>query len=230
MAIVNTSKPTTSLTNSSKISIGETWGSITTTWASETRTWGAVSQLFTNTSRSSSSLIDSNVQSPGGTYLALTQADLTVGMSFTSGNIAQALASVNVYLKKSDTPTGSVRAVLKAHSGVYGTSSVPTGSALATSDAIPVSSLTTSFVLSELLFSGGQQYHLDANTHYCIEFTTDGTTEDNEVHLSLYDNGLSSHSGNTFYSIAGVYHLNSDIDAIFSIYGLPVMTNTSKPV
>jgi len=44
----NISKPTTSLGNSAKVSIGETWGTITTTWATETRTWQAVSQLFTN--------------------------------------------------------------------------------------------------------------------------------------------------------------------------------------
>ena len=51
MAITNVSKPTTSFSNSSKVSIGETWATITTTWAAETRTWLAVSQLFTNTSR-----------------------------------------------------------------------------------------------------------------------------------------------------------------------------------
>lgn len=53
MAITNQSKPTTSLTNSSKVSIGETWATISTTWATETRTWLAVSQLFTNQLRSS---------------------------------------------------------------------------------------------------------------------------------------------------------------------------------
>lgn len=49
--MINTSKPTTSIGNSSKISIGETWGSILTTWASETRTWLAVSQLISNVSK-----------------------------------------------------------------------------------------------------------------------------------------------------------------------------------
>lgn len=49
MSLTNTSKPTTSLTNAAKVSIGETWGSIQSTWASETRTWLEVSQLITNT-------------------------------------------------------------------------------------------------------------------------------------------------------------------------------------
>ena len=38
------------MTNISKVSVGETWGTIETTWAAETRTWLAVSQLFTNIS------------------------------------------------------------------------------------------------------------------------------------------------------------------------------------
>ncbi len=56
--MINTSKPTTVFANSAKVSIGETWASITTTWASEVRTWLAVSQLFSNTSRTSSSIIN----------------------------------------------------------------------------------------------------------------------------------------------------------------------------
>ena len=36
------------MTNSSKVSQGETWGSIATTWVAETRSWIAVSQLITN--------------------------------------------------------------------------------------------------------------------------------------------------------------------------------------
>jgi hypothetical protein len=48
MAIVNQSKPTTSLTNTSRISIGETWSSIPTTWATETRTWAMLVSLITN--------------------------------------------------------------------------------------------------------------------------------------------------------------------------------------
>ncbi len=44
----NQSKPTTSISNNSKISIGETWATITSTWATELRSWLAVSQLLTN--------------------------------------------------------------------------------------------------------------------------------------------------------------------------------------
>lgn len=53
MPITNQSKPTTSITNTSKVSIGETWATIDTTWATEVRTWLAVSQLITNSAMSS---------------------------------------------------------------------------------------------------------------------------------------------------------------------------------
>lgn len=49
--MINQDKPTTTLANADKVSIGETWASIVTTWATETRTWLAVSQLFTNSAR-----------------------------------------------------------------------------------------------------------------------------------------------------------------------------------
>lgn len=51
MAINNTAKPSTTLSNAPKVSIGETWATITTTWATETRTWLAISQLIGNTDR-----------------------------------------------------------------------------------------------------------------------------------------------------------------------------------
>lgn len=38
------------MTNVTKASIGETWGTISTTWASETQTWQEASQLISNIS------------------------------------------------------------------------------------------------------------------------------------------------------------------------------------
>jgi hypothetical protein len=64
MALVNDSKPVTVLANTSKVSIGETWATITTTWATETRTWLAVSQLFTNISVGATGYLWSNRRLP----------------------------------------------------------------------------------------------------------------------------------------------------------------------
>lgn len=51
MSITNIPKPTTSLTNSTRIGFGETWASITTTWATETRNWLDTASLLTNTTK-----------------------------------------------------------------------------------------------------------------------------------------------------------------------------------
>ena len=60
-----------------------------------------------------------------------------VGQSFTGNGLI--LNSAEFYLKKKGSPTGNAVVKIYAHSGTYGTSSVPTGSALATSDNFDVS-------------------------------------------------------------------------------------------
>jgi len=51
MALTNVSKPNTSLTNTTKINIGETWASNPYTWALETRTWADMASVISNTTR-----------------------------------------------------------------------------------------------------------------------------------------------------------------------------------
>jgi hypothetical protein len=62
MSIVNVSKPTTTLTNSTKINIGETWGTDLNTWAAESRTWADTISVIDNISRVSSSF--TNIAKP----------------------------------------------------------------------------------------------------------------------------------------------------------------------
>lgn len=60
--MINTSKPTTSLTNIARVSFAETWATITTSWASETRTWADTGSLIDNTSKPSNSI--TNIAKP----------------------------------------------------------------------------------------------------------------------------------------------------------------------
>lgn len=62
MSITNTSKPTTSFTNTTKVSFAELWSTITTTWASETRTWAETVSLVDNTTKVTTSI--TNVAKP----------------------------------------------------------------------------------------------------------------------------------------------------------------------
>jgi hypothetical protein len=47
--MINLDKPTTSFINSTKVSDGEIWATVSTTWLSETRTWGGIAHFITNT-------------------------------------------------------------------------------------------------------------------------------------------------------------------------------------
>lgn len=60
MSITNVDKPTSSVTNTTKINIGETWGSITTSWATETRQWSQFASLLTNNARQSSTIVNTS--------------------------------------------------------------------------------------------------------------------------------------------------------------------------
>lgn len=55
--MINQDKPTPSVSNSTKVSSGETWGSITTTWGTETRTWGSIGRLIVNDTYDKTGLI-----------------------------------------------------------------------------------------------------------------------------------------------------------------------------
>ena len=54
--IIGALNATGGLTNTSKVSVGETWGTASATWGAETRTWLAASQLFTNPSKPTTTL------------------------------------------------------------------------------------------------------------------------------------------------------------------------------
>ena len=62
MALTNTAKPTTSLTNTTKVINSEKWATIVTTWASEVRTWAEMISTWDNESKPSTTF--TNVSKP----------------------------------------------------------------------------------------------------------------------------------------------------------------------
>ena len=122
----------------------------------------------------------------GGWYIKRAQ-------SFTAkaGN----LSSCKFYLKKAGSPTGNAVAILYAHSGTYGASSVPTGAALATSNNFGVSTLTTSNQLIEFTFTGAQQYAMINGTYYCITCEYSGGDSSNLIYVAS-DVSSPTHGGN----------------------------------
>ena len=111
--------------------------------------------------------------------------------------VADTLNGCKFYLFKSGTPTGNIHAALYAVTGTYGSDAALTGSALATSDAFDVSTLTGSPQLISFSFSG---YSLAANTNYAIVVDTTGSTSNssNCINIGVGGNGY-GYSGNVTY-------------------------------
>lgn len=143
-----------------------------------------------------------------------------VGQSFTSDN-TQKLTSCKFYLKKIGSPTGNAVAKLYAHSGTYGTNSIPTGAALATSDNFDVSTLTTSYQLVEFTVTGSEQYEMQSSTKYCIAFqnpTTGTINWDNRILIGV-DNSSPTHDGNSFMYDGSGWADWVSFDTCFYVYG-----------
>lgn len=90
------------------------------------------------------------------------------------------IAAARFYIKKAGSPTGNVVAKVYATSG-----GVPDGAALATSDNVDVSTLSTSYGYVNFTFSGGNQISLTRGTTYAVVVSYTGGDDFNRVDLSL---------------------------------------------
>lgn len=142
--------------------------------------------------------------------------------SFDPSTTSYSVTSCKFYLSKTLSPTGNAVAKLYAHSGTYGTSSLPTGSALATSNTLDVSTLTTSFVLYELTFA--TPYTISASTYYEIAIEYSGGDASNLVSVAT-DNSAPTHGGNEAYLDAGAWTAQAR-DTCFYVYGTEVVAGT----
>ena len=143
----------------------------------------------------------------------------STGQSFTADETID-IGSAKFYMKKTGSPTGMGHAVLYAHSGTYGTSSEPTGGALATSDDFDVEDLTGDLALHTFTFTGGEQYELQATTKYCIVFEnpSSGITTSDAPQIG-YHSGGPSHDGNYMAYKNNDYVSYSTVDTCFYVYG-----------
>lgn len=132
-------------------------------WNRDTYT---INQLYERTKYLSRRGTEEDSNADTGTDYALNNVNAYQAQSFANGVQAHRLVRAFLRLKKTASPTGSAYVELYAHSGTYGTSSVPTGSPLATSKAIDVSKLTTSYQTIEFGFD--TQYEMVASTNYVL--------------------------------------------------------------
>ena len=142
------------------------------------------------------------------------------GQSFTATQTVN-VTNVSFYLRKSGAPVpiGQSHAVIYAHSGVYGVSSVPTGAALATSEPYDISALTTSYQVIQFNFTNPVE--LQAYTYYtvCFQAPTVGTLNPGNYVLVGSDN-TPGHSGNSFTYLNSAYSAVAAQDTIFYVNGI----------
>jgi len=136
------------------------------------------------------------------------------------------LYSCKFYLKVGAGSPGNLIARLYAHSGTFGTSSLPTGSALDSSGTIAASGIGGSFALVE--FTGFSGYMLVDGTKYCIALEAyDGTWDSsNCVHIGA-DTPSPTHGGNAFNYKNSAWVTAPTTDLIFYVYNENVTVTPS---
>lgn len=175
---------------------------------------------------SADTTIDAVTASGGSTYQLASDFYQGAGQAFTG--VGCTLTKAKFYLKKTGSPIGNAVAKIYAVTGNYGTTAKPTGTALATSDAFNVTTLTGSYVLTTFTFTGGQQITLVAGTKYVVtvEYSTSATaTGTVDVQDAL------SHDGNSSYLLSGtwsLYGLVPEVDIGFAVVGTIAAPLVSK--
>ena len=144
------------------------------------------------------------------------------GKSFTSQG--GTLDSVKFLLSKEGSPTGNAVAKVYAHTGTYGTSSLPTGVALATSDNFDVSTLTTGTTLKTFTFSGANRITLVNETKYVVVLAYSGGDISNKVRMWREDVILGHGGNDVYYYVATGWDYVLSVETIFYLY---TMTGTS---
>lgn len=116
------------------------------------------------------------------------------------------------------TPTGNMTAEIYAHSGSYGTTSVPTGGALATSKGVPCSKLTGSYQTFNFEFQTPEL--LTAGSNYVIVIRHADGDASNYVQVDGAASG--AHSGN-LSTDTGSWAATGAADLKITVYASPAI-------
>jgi len=140
-----------------------------------------------------------------------------VAQSFQNGTAGQ-LTKCTFYLRKVGSPTGNLTAKLYAHSGTFGTSSVPTGATLVAATAFDVSTLTGSLADVDIYFEAAEFYDLTGGpTNYCIAIEYTGGDVSNYVAVG-YDGSAPSSAGNAATLASGGGWTAQSYDLIHDVF------------
>lgn len=165
---------------------------------------------------------DSNADT-GSDFIVGDGTNTGQAQSFQNGVNAMLLTKAVFNLKKTLAPTGTAVATLYAITGTFGTTSTPTGAALATSNTFDVTTLDTTY--RPIVFKFATPYTMVASTNYCIALDYSSGNSGNYVNVQ----GLASsgtHAGNQSVN-TGTWAAGATDDLGFEayssaeLYGLP---------
>jgi hypothetical protein len=117
----------------------------------------------------------------------------TIGLGQSITGDGNELTSVVFKVRRVGSPTGNATVNLYAHSGTFGTSSVPTGASLAASETLDVSTLSTSY--RDIKFKMSSFYTLVAATKYVVTIEYSGGDSSNRIEVA-FDVSPAGHGGN----------------------------------
>lgn len=167
------------------------------------------------------STVESSCADSGSDFPVANATIIGQSQSFANGVNAQYLTRVRVKMKKVGSPTGNLNAKLYAHSGTFGTSSIPTGAVLQTSVNVDVATLTATYVEYEIAFPiTAATTLLAVSTNYCIAFEHAVINGSNYVQVQ----GLATtgtHAGNRAQLVGVTWTATGVDDLYFKVYTSP---------
>jgi len=128
------------------------------------------------------------------------------------------LENCKFYAKKGGSPTGNITATIYASTGTLGSTSKPTGSALATSQPIDISTLTTSLALITFTFTAENRITLAASTNYVVVINFNGGDGANYLTIGLDSSAPTFNGNNSFSGDLSTWTAVSGNDLIFFVY------------
>lgn len=157
-----------------------------------------------------------------GTTYAVGNGTITgQAQSYAQGAKSAFITRVFFKLRKNGSPTGNAVAKVYAHSGTFGSSSVPTGGALATSSNVDVSKLTSSYVVTEFTFP--TPFEAVASTNYVVSIEFTGNASN---YIEVEGAASGTHAGNKSentgtWAAQAAADLNITIHTSPKLYGIP---------
>jgi hypothetical protein len=128
-------------------------------------------------------------------YATLSSVGQTISVSKTS-----VINTASFIAKIVGTVTGNVTASIYAITGSFGSTAVPTGSALATSDNINITSISTSYQTVTFTFSGANKITLTSGTNYALVVNYSGGSAGNVLELGVNTSAPTADGNFVFYS------------------------------